>query len=259
MGARILFYDIEVTPILGWTYGMFEKNVVKVERPSYLMCFSYKWMGEDKVHNVAQPDFRFTYKEDPYSDEDVAIRLWHILDEADVVIGHYVGRFDNRVANARFLANGLGAPSPYRTVDTLKSVRSFAKFGSNSLNALCEELELGAKPDSTHGKLWHDCVNGDMKAWELMKTYCNTDVELTESLYNELLPFISNHPNMAVLDGYAGGCPRCGSIQVQSRGYVYTNAGRFRRVFCSACHSWSRERLSPDKPVFRPDYVNVPR
>lgn len=250
-----MLYDLEITPSLAWVYDFYDANVVKLERESYIMCFSYNWYTEQGVHNVAQPDFA-RYREAPYDDSQVVRALWSLMDEADVVVAHNAKSFDNRVANARFMEWGLGPPSPYQTVDTLLAARRFFRFGQNSLSALCERLEIGSKPGHTHGMLWRDCVAGDMTAWEKMKVYNNMDVQLLGQLYDKLRPFITNHPNLATLMGGAEyTCPKCGGMHLQSRGFAYTATGTFRRYQCMDCMSWSRERLV--EKGTRPQMVNA--
>lgn len=250
---KILLYDLEVTPILGWTYGTYDTNVIRIERDSYIMCFSYKWYGNDRIINVSQPNME-SYKDDMYDDRELVGQLWRLMDVADVVVAHNANRFDNRIATARFLHHGLGPPSPYKSVDTLQIARRYFRFTSNALNNLCQQLEIGSKPPETHGKLWRGCVDGDMKSWKLMSRYCNRDVELLDGLYTTLLPYIKNHPNMAN-DGNPDVCPKCGGTELHYRGYAHTSVATYRRVQCQECGGWSRERVA-DKSIQPPTFVN---
>lgn len=248
---RILFYDLEISPILGWTYEVWDTNVIKVERSSYIMCFSYQWYGQPRVRNVAQVDFEEHYKKFPYDDSKVVGILWDLMNEADIVVAHNASKFDNRIATARFMNHGLTPPSPYKTVDTLAAARRYFRFASNSLASLCDELEKGSKPTETHGKLWYRCVSGDKEAWRKMKKYNDQDVKLLVKLYDEMKPYISNHPTVA-FDGE--GCPRCGSYNGQYRGYTHTAVSSFRRRQCLDCGAWYRERVAEK---MHPKYVSI--
>jgi ribonuclease D len=252
---KILLYDLEITPTLGWTYGMYETNVLRVEREPYIMCFSYKWYGEKGVKCLAQPDFPTTYKRHPYDDSHLAKELWKLLDAADIVVAHNAARFDNRVANERFLAHRLGPPSPYKTVDTLQIAKRYFRHGSNSLDNLCQKLEIGEKSKVKHSSLWYDCVFGDSKAWKQMVRYCKRDTEMLDELYTRLRPFMANHPNVAHLAGLTNGCPKCGSVNVQYRGSQRSNVATYRRVHCQDCGAWSRERTQ--EQAIKPAYVNI--
>ena len=42
---KILFFDIQTSPILGWTWGTWEQNMIRKERDWVIMSFSYKFKG----------------------------------------------------------------------------------------------------------------------------------------------------------------------------------------------------------------------
>lgn len=252
---NILLYDLEISPALAWVYEMYDANVIRVERPAYIMCFAYKFYGTNRVHAVAQPDFDM-YEDQPYNDYMVVYKLHQLMDMADIVVAHNANKFDNKIAMSRFLMHGMNPPSPYKTVDTLTAARRLFRMGKNSLDYLCEQLELGHKPDVTHAKLWHGCVEGDEKSWRLMKQYCKHDVELLDGLYKNLLPFISNHPNVAILGGRIDACPKCGGTHMHSRGKAHTNVATYRRWQCQDCGGWHRERIQ-DRDSGKPTYVNA--
>jgi DNA polymerase elongation subunit (family B) len=231
--TNILLYDLEITPILGWTYDMWDARVIKVEQEPYIMSVSWKWLDSKGIQN-----YNIELDSDDYF---LVERLWQLMDKADIVVAHNAKKFDNRVSAARFMMHGFLPPSPYKTVDTLLAARRFFKFPSNGLNDMCHRLGLGEKPKTTHASLWHDCINGDEKAWGKMVKYNNNDVVLLEKLYLRLLPYITNHPNVSV--NKEDGCPRCGSANLEYRGYYTTNVSSYHRLMCKHCGAWSRERM----------------
>lgn len=239
--SKVLLYDLEISPILAWVYDMYDTNVVQVERPKYIMSFAYKWLGDTNINVVAQPDF-IRYRRDKYSDKDVVIALHALMNEADIVVAHNANGFDNKVANARFLYHGFPPPSPYVSVDTLQIARRNFKMGANSLQFLCEQLDIGTKSTVRHHDLWRRCIDGDSNSWELMKEYNKHDVELLEALYLRLRPFAHNHPVVGIL-----GCPKCGSLNVQQRGTQRSKTTTYHRFHCQDCGAWSRTRkMVPD-------------
>lgn len=172
VSARVLVYDLEIAPLLGWAYEVWDATVIKVERPPYIMCFAWKWLDESVVNVCAQPDFESFYADEPHNDYFVALQLHLLLNEADAVIAHNAAKFDNKVAMARFLDHGMKPPSPFKTIDTLQAARRYFRMGNNSLDKLCERLGLGTKTRERHHDLWPACIDGDLEAWEQMKTYC---------------------------------------------------------------------------------------
>jgi hypothetical protein len=248
---KILVYDLEISPTLGWTYGQWQTNVIRVEREPHIMCFAYKWLGSP-TRVVSQTDFK-GYKKNRHDDREVVEKLWELLNEADIVIAHNAKKFDNKVANERFLVHDLGPVSPYHTIDTLTEARSKFKNGSNSLNNLCQKLELGSKTQDKHADLWRACLDGCEDSWRKMIRYCKQDVNLLEKLYLKIRPFIA-HPNIATFINDREACPKCGGHSLQYRGYERTKTCTYHRVYCNDCRSWLKERQA-EKDFDKPNYI----
>lgn len=255
MKSNILLYDLEISPMLGWVYTMWDANVLKVEKQAHIMSISWKWLGEKKVYNQTQYDSYPRFKNDNTDDLDLVKLLWSLLDKADIVIAHNAKKFDNKVANAMFIRHKMTPPSPYRTVDTLTVARSVAKFNSNSLDNLGETLGIGRKTKVKHSDMWYDCLMGDKKAWKQMQVYNDQDVILLEKLYKVLLPYITNHPNMGVLSENPDSCPKCGGKHLHRRGLRHTNAGAMQRYKCVDCGGWCAERVK-EEDIKKSTYVN---
>jgi DNA polymerase elongation subunit (family B) len=247
--TKILYLDIENSPNLSYTWGKYDQDVIDFKQEWYIMSFAYKWDGE-KVRVAALPDYK-AYKKDRTDDAELVEDLWHLLDEADVVIGHNVDRFDLRKINTRFLAHGLTLPSSYKTVDTLKVARKMFLMNSNKLDHLAKYLGLGEKVHTGGFSLWLECMGGDMKAWAKMKLYNQHDVTLTEKVYKKLLPFITNHPNTNLYNGTTHNCPSCGSSKVQKRGHSVTRVGKRDRFQCQSCGSWSQGEIIKTEVALR--------
>lgn len=244
--TKILLFDIETAPSLGFVWGKWEQNVIEFERDWYMLSFSYKWLGDKKAKVVSLPDFKKPYKANQENDEYLSVMLWDLFDQADIIIGHNGDKFDIKKANARFLTHGFSPPSPYKTVDTLKLARKHFKFDSNKLDDLAKSLNIGRKENVGGFATWKGCMTGDKKAWKKMTSYNQQDVELLEKVYNKLKPWSNNHPNVALLDNKTNSCPICGSDKIQRRGFSITKTNKFQRIQCTSCGGWSRLRL-PEK------------
>ncbi len=240
--TNILFLDIENSPNVSYTWGKYEQNVIDFQKEWYMLSFAYKWFKDKAVNAHSLPEFK-TYKKDKTNDKLLLGILWSLLDEADIVIGHNVDRFDIRKTNARFLYHGMGVPSPYKTVDTLKVAKRHFFLNSNKLGDLGKYLKLGKKLETGGFDLWLGCMAGDMKAWKKMVEYNKNDVTLLEKVYETLKPWIANHPNINALTGKNDACPKCGSSKVQSRGYVISGSGKRQRLQCQSCAGWYQGKL----------------
>lgn len=232
--TKILFLDIENTPSLGFVWGKYDQNVIDMEADWYLLSFAWSWAGEQAVHVFGLPDFP-GYRQDRTNDKRLIQKLWSLLDEADIVIGHNLDRFDIRKINTRFLTHGLPPPSPYRTVDTLKVAKRYFRFDSNHLNDLGRCLGVGRKLVHHGFELWRGCMLGNKADWAIMLRYNKQDVVLVKKVYYLLRAWAGTHPNV---NKGEKNCPKCGSADVQRRGFEYTLLRRKQRYQCQACHGW---------------------
>lgn len=251
--SKILLYDIETTPLVSYTWGTFQQDVIRVKEEWYILCFAYKWLDEKKVHVVSLPDFKL-YRKDPKNDAEVIKKLHSLFSEADIVIAHNGDRFDQKKTNTRTIKNKLLPPEPYKSIDTLKVARKYFQFTSNRLDALGEFLDLGRKQSHTGFDMWLGCMAGDNKSWNLMRKYNKQDIALLESVYLELLPWIENHPSLSLMDGRPEACPKCGGGPLHKGGKrKYTKVASVMRYQCRNCGGWCQVRLS-EKPEVQ--YVN---
>jgi hypothetical protein len=180
------------------------------------------------------------YKKDPTSDYEIVSSIWHLLDEADIVVAHNGDRFDVNKVKAKFYEYGMTPPSPFKIVDTLKVSRANFGHSSHRLDHIAKKRKLGQKL-KTDFDLWLDVMRGVKSEQERMIAYNIKDVELLEEVYLEVRPWVTNHPNYGVYtDGKKTVCPKCGSDHIHYRGYAYTTAGKFRRFVCRDCGGWAR-------------------
>jgi hypothetical protein len=242
-GANVLFVDIETSPNLGYVWGQWDQNVIEFEKEWILLSVAWCWLGDRETNVVALPDYPALYELDPTNDFMLAALLRDLFDHADVVVAHNGVEFDTKKSQARMVYHGIEPPSPFKEVDTLKVARSKFKFNSNKLGALCAALGLPHKGDPGGFKTWKGCMVGDPKAWATMKKYNKQDVDILEKLYLRFLPWIKNHPNLAVLGERPKACPRCGKVgKMQARGWHVYSVTRRRRFQCQACMGYCSAR-----------------
>lgn len=233
--ANIVLLDVENSPSVGYCWGKYDQTINEFMSDWFMLSFAYKTLGEKTTHVKGLIDYP-GYKSKKSDDKKLMQDLWKVLDEADIVIGHNLDRFDVRKANARFLIHGMPPPSPYKTVDTLKIARKVFKFNSNSLDDLGHSLGLGRKLKHTGFALWLSCMNGDEKSWHIMKKYNAKDVDLLEKVYYAVRPWATSHAN--VTRGDRDSCPKCGSKDVHKRGLSHTLYTTKQRYQCQSCYGW---------------------
>lgn len=240
MKEKILLFDIESAPLLSETWGYYEQNVLRVTRASYLICFAYKWLGDESIRCISPINYRGRSVSD---DRKRVKKLWELLNQADVVVAHNGYDFDVKLSMAYFAHNGLKPPRPFKLVDTKKVAKRHFRFYSNKLDELGAYLGYGRKLMNPGYTLWVDCMAGKRKALLKMAEYNKRDVELLEKVYLRLRPFMDNHPNYNVILDRVIACPNCGGHTMQARGWHITRVSKAQRYQCRDCGSWCHGKL----------------
>jgi DNA polymerase elongation subunit (family B) len=234
---KVLLFDIETTPHLGFTWGKYDQTVVGFSKHSHLLSFSAKWLREAIVTKglIDYPG----YRKDRHNDKALIQDLWRLLDEADIVVAHNGRAFDTKKVNARFSFHHIAPPAPYKIVDTKEMSKKYFNFTSNSLDDISQYLGVGKKMPTAGFELWLDCMAGVPEAWATMKAYNAHDVVLLEAIYLHMLPWMEQHPNMSsLMEGTV--CPKCGSTHIHSRGEIRTQSSVYRKFQCQDCGGWGR-------------------
>ena len=244
-GAKIGTLDIETSPIIAYTWGLFKQNIglSQIIKDWSVLSYCFKPLGSDAIEyaDVSEQD-------DPYNDSDLMRAIWKVLDENDIIIVQNGVKFDLRKINARFLVLGLPPPSPYKLVDTMLEARKVAAMTSNKLewlSAVLTDVPKDKHKEFPGFELWVECLKKNPRAWAVMRKYNPRDVVATEKVYLKLRPFIVGHPNVGNYDDNEERvCPKCGSHKLQQRGFSVTQTGKYARFQCTSCGGWSRSRYT---------------
>jgi hypothetical protein len=238
LGARVLVFDIETSPMLSWHWRCYDENISpqQVERVSQIMCFAAKWLGEDSVY--------FKSMEGHKTDKPVLKDLWNLVDRADIVVAHNGNAFDLKTIRARWIVHGFDPPSPYKSIDTLKLATAVGRFSINKLDYLGKYFSIGRKLEHEGFGLWLKCMAGDKDAWLRMEGYNVQDVLLLEQLYLKLRPWDKKHPNVALYyDDGLRRCTVCGAASVKSMPHdAATSVSLFPVFRCTSCGKVMRSR-----------------
>jgi len=238
---KILILDIETTPMGVWTWSLGKqyvghhaimKNKNGAMMDWHLLSWSAKWLYDSEVIS----DVLTPREAKARNDKRIMKSVWKLLNEADIIIAHNGDRFDLRKINARFIANDIKAPLPFKTIDTLKQARREFAFSSHKQDFITKFLKLEEKLD-TEFQLWIDCMSGNQEALDRMEKYNRGDVIGLEDMYLKLRPYMKSHPNIAVMiDDDC--CTVCGSNQLKAtKKFYYTGSSRYRLYTCNSCHS----------------------
>ena len=251
-GPRILTFDIETLPIESYTWGLFDQNVGlnQIKTDWAALSIAAKWLGEDEVW-YEDTRRKVTIRDD----KDMIAKLCALLDQADIVVGQNVKKFDMRKIRARAMMHGLPPFKEPLVQDTMLMARSVGNFTSNKLEYLSKNLTDA--PKSAHSKfpgfeLWLGVMQGVREAWDEMREYNIQDVRATEQLYLKLRPWVRTHPNMAnYYDDDQRRCPRCGSVNLHDNGTTFRGVSEYHAYTCSDCGGHSRSRFTLNTRIKR--------
>ncbi len=241
-GPRVLLFDIETAPILGYIWRLWDQTVAlnQIASDWYVLASAAKWLGEDEVMYLDQRSAK-----DIENDRPILKFMWDLLDEADIVITQNGKAFDSKKLNARFVISGFKPPSSYRHIDTKILAKKHFAFTSNKLEYLADKLCIKYKK-LKHNKfpgfeLWRECLKGNQDAWREMEKYNKWDVLTLEEVYCRLRAWDTT----VTLGAYhAEHVCQCGSRDLRKRGYYYTNINKYQRYKCNLCGAEFRDRTS---------------
>lgn len=231
---KILLLDIETSALTVRTWGLYEQNAIKKVKPCTILSVAYQWLGS-KTQVLAC---------DNLTEKQLLLKLYKLLDEAEIVVAHNGDSFDIKKINSRFITHKIPPPSPYRTIDTKKEFKKVAAFDSNSLNNLGLDLGEGEKIKHRGFDMWEGCEAGNKRDWDDMKRYNKKDVDLLARIYLRIRPWMKNHPDLRESLTI---CPKCSSDKIQSRGISRNKVRVYRRLQCQSCGGWFQgSRINPN-------------
>lgn len=240
---KILVLDIETSPIITYTWGLFDQNIGlnQIKEDWHLLSFSAKWLGEKKVYYKDQ-----RHSKDIRDDKKLCEAVWKLIDEADVLLTQNGTSFDVKKLNARFVLNGLKPTSSFKHIDTLRLAKKHFGFTSNKLAYMTDKLCTKYKKQE-HRKfpgfeLWKACLAGNKEAWNEMERYNKYDILSLEELYYKISPWEDiNFNHYHDRNEYV--C-KCGSDDFVLNGFKYLKTGKYQRYRCVDCGAESRDRVN---------------
>lgn len=243
---KILTLDIETSPNVSYTWGLWNQNVgiSQIIESTRMISFAAKWHHQKKT---------FFYSEHHNSRKEMIQAAWDLLNEADILVTYNGINFDVKHLQREFVSIGMTPPSPFKNVDLLRVIKGQFRFPSNKLDYVSQAIGIGQKVKHEGQELWNLVLSGDEKAWGRMKRYNIQDVKLTESLFDFLGPWIkSPHiPHMGLWMGERT-CYRCGSDNLVQDGFGHTNATVYARLQCHDCGGWNRLNVVKGRTETKP-------
>ena len=239
---RLLYFDIETAPVRieadVWDIWDVHIRPENVKEDWFVLGWAAKWVCHSYIYSyVLRPS-----EAKKGNDKRILKPLWDLFNQADIIIGHNVDRFDVKKMNWRWIVNDFEPPMPYKTVDTLKELAKVAAPTSKSLDFVTKALNLNGKMKHRSG-LFKECKAGDGNALRELRQYNEVDVTEGESLYLKLRPWMKSHPNMGLYyEDTEERCRNCGStdLDYDREHPVRTSVNSFVCWTCKVCGAHGR-------------------
>lgn len=243
---KVLTIDIETSPMEAWVYNSYNVKFISPEQiktPARMLSFAAKWHDQRKI---------IYYSEFHDGRKAMLDAIWDLMDQANVIVTYNGNGFDLKWLAGEFVREGYTPPSPYKSVDLYRTVRTLYGFTHNRLGVVCRALGLGGKVETGGFDLWARCLGGDEKAWRLERKYNQQDVVLTELLLDRLGPWVKGWPHMGLWSGDERCCFRCGGTDLAHKGWHETAVSRYARLQCQECGAWNRATFIRTRTATRP-------
>jgi len=224
--ARVLIYDLETSPNIGWFWRTgYKQNIQpnQIIKERAIICVSYKWLGEDQVYNL-----NWNKNQD---DKFLIEQFVEVLNEADLIVAHNGDNFDLKWLKTRALYHRIPMLPNYKQFDTLKVAKAKLYLNSNRLDYISKFLGFEGKIQTTPD-LWNKVVMlNDRDALVPMLEYCDEDVRQLEKVYNELQYLDNPRFHAGVLNNEVKySSPISGGFNLELVKTVTTNTGTIKRI-----------------------------
>lgn len=224
--GKILIYDIETSPNIGWFWRAgYKQNIQpnQILKERAVICVSYKWVGEDQVYNLVW--------DKEQNDKFLIEQFVQVLNEADLIVAHNGDNFDIKWLKTRALFHRIPMLPNYKQFDTLKVAKSKLYLNSNRLDYISKFLGFEGKIQTTPD-LWNKVVIlNDRETLKDMLEYCDEDVRQLEKVYNELKYLDNPRIHAGVLNGIIKQTsPITGSVNIEHVKTVTTNTGTIKHI-----------------------------
>ncbi len=235
---KILFYDIETTPLLAYIWRLGEQVVRhhQLAEQGYrygIICISYAW-NDNKSPKVIHWDY------DKQDSGRVIREFDKVIKQADIAIGKNSDRFDVKHINTQRLLNNLPPLPDWMdyTDDLEKQIRRHFIFPSYSLDYISKELGLGGKVKMEFQD-WVDIVEKRSKRSFLkMCRYNKKDVADTRALWNKIAAHVKPKLNQSTFYGDVR-CTNCGSKNLTKSGLRCRGKIKYQTFFCKTHNGYA--------------------
>lgn len=236
---KILFYDIETTPLKAyiWRPG---KQVVRHQQLvdganlTDIICLAYCW-------NDGKPAKVIGWGFNEQDSTGIIKKFDELASQADIVIGKNSDRFDNKHMNTRRLVEGLPCNPEWTkyTDDLEKQIRKHFALPSYSLDYFSKLIGIGGKV-SMQLSDWIDIVEKRNEAsYKKMLRYNKKDTEDTRAIWEYCEKHITPKYHAPPSQSGSFSCKNCGGINLTKDGVRRQGKNTYQEYRCKDCVAYA--------------------
>ena len=246
-----LYFDIETTPNLTYTWGIGKQYVGhdSIAKERKVSIISYMWEHDLKMHRLSFDLSKHDLsKYDDDADKEILTKFCEVYKTAQETVAHNGVKFDLGMIRSRLVKYGLPNIAPIIITDTYLNAKHI-RFNCHKLDYLGKYLGVGQKLDSKLAD-WIGIMNSSKAALKRQGLYCDGDVRLLYKVCQKLRPYIlTKVPHESVHDL---NCPHCGSKKIHVHGYKVSAAGKKRQYQCQDCGRYCLSKTIESPNLLRP-------
>lgn len=242
-GPLIMAYDLEAAPALVWSYDLWPKYIgidQVVEHPRIVsFAAQFEQDGKRKAM-VYRSEFHHGRRE-------MLEKIHGMMDQADIVMGWNNRGFDDQYITGEFALEGLGRPSHYQSIDLMRVEKKHFRLLSRKLDYAAQRFVNDRKDGVNALRIWLDIkaaeAAGDearvLRLWNKFAKYNRQDVALLWKVRDAFLPWVDElNFNNFQEEGATPQivCAKCGSMDLQRRGFYRTGVSVFQVYRCEFGH-----------------------
>lgn len=174
-GFKVACWDIEASGLAATFGGLY--------------CATIKVDGQrPKTFRI---DRSASYKEEPWDDRELAIRLRDEIEKCQVLVGYNSINYDLPFLNSRLIAHGERVVGPaVKHVDLLRVVRFRMRLHSNTLESLLQHIGAHNRKTKLEPELWRKAAAGHRYSMNQIVKHNIADVVSLEEAFYQLIPFL---------------------------------------------------------------------
>lgn len=213
---KILFYDIETTPLKAYVWRTGEQRVtssllVKGSDIYDIICICYSWGNSKKIESLDWGKSQ--------NSKNMITKFARIIDEADIVIGKNNSRFDDKYITTLMQRYKIPAIAnwPEKSDDLERQLRRHFYLPSFKLDYVSQIEGLDGKNHMSFDDWEQIIVHKSDKHLNKMVKYCKKDVSDTKIIWDRYKSYFKPKHNLGKLLSDLL-CKICGSKDVKKNG-----------------------------------------